>query len=402
MAKEAKTNAMRMLERAKVTYTSHEYPHEEGQAVDGANVARLTGQDPARVFKTLVTQGADRNYYVFVVPVLAELDLKKAAKAAGVKSVAMIHVADINKVTGYIRGGCSPVGMKKQFVTVYDESCLAQQTMLVSGGRIGTQIEMRPGGPHQGHARQDGGHHTGARGMMRLDKYLAERTGMTRSESRKAVTKGRVSIDGAVCRKADTQLDEHTAAVALDGVPLAGAYRKFVYIMLNKPEGVVSASRDKKDTTVVDLVAADFPRRELFPAGRLDKTSTGFVLLTDDGALAHDILSPAHHVEKQYVVTLDTPLTDAMRRGFAAGVTLTDGETMAPAGVEPLTGDGLTVQVTLRQGVYHQIKRMFGVFDAGVNALHRESIGGVALDPALAPGQWRELTAEEVERLRTR
>ena len=225
--------------------------------------------------------------------------------------------------------------------------------------------------------------------MMRLDKYLAERTGMTRSESRKAVTKGRVSIDGAVCRKADTQLDEHTAAVALDSVPLAGAYRKFVYIMLNKPEGVVSASRDKKDTTVVDLVAADFPRRELFPAGRLDKTSTGFVLLTDDGALAHDILSPAHHVEKQYVVTLDTPLTDAMRRGFAAGV-------------KPLTDDGLTVQVTLRQGVYHQIKRMFGVFDAGVNALHRESIGGVALDPALAPGQWRELTAEEVERLRTR
>ena len=109
MAKEAKTNAMRMLERAKVAYTAHEYPHEEGQAVDGAN-----------------------------------LDLKKAAKAAGVKSVAMIHVADINKVTGYIRGGCSPVGMKKQFVTVYDESCLTQETMLVSGGRIGTQIECAP------------------------------------------------------------------------------------------------------------------------------------------------------------------------------------------------------------------------------------------------------------------
>ena len=144
MPKEAKTNAMRMLERAKVAYSAHEYPHEEGQAVDGANVARLTGQDPAKAFKTLVTQGADRNYYVFVVPVLAELDLKKAAKAAGAKSVAMIHVADINKVTGYIRGGCSPVGMKKQFVTVFDESCLAQDTMLVSGGRIGTQIECSP------------------------------------------------------------------------------------------------------------------------------------------------------------------------------------------------------------------------------------------------------------------
>ena len=170
--------------------------------------------------------------------------------------------------------------------------------------------------------------------------------------------------------------------------------------MLNKPEGVVSASRDKRDTTVVDLVAADFPRRELFPAGRLDKTSTGFVLLTDDGALAHDILSPAHHVEKQYVVTLDTALTEEMRRGFAAGVTLADGETMAPAGAEPLTDDGKTVLVTLRQGVYHQIKRMFGVYGAGVNALHRRSIGGVALDAALAPGQWRELTKEEVEKLR--
>lgn len=234
---------------------------------------------------------------------------------------------------------------------------------------------------------------------MRLDKYLAETAQCTRSEAKALLAKGRVTVNGAVCKKGDTQLKE-ADAVAVDGKALA--YRQFVYLMLNKPEGVVSASRDKKDTTVVDLVAADFPRRELFPAGRLDKTSTGFVLLTDDGALAHDILSPAHHVEKQYVVTLDTPLTDAMRRGFAAGVTLTDGETMAPAGVEPLTDDGLTVQVTLRQGVYHQIKRMFGVFDAGVNALHRESIGGVALDPALAPGQWRELTAEEVERLRTR
>ena len=144
MAKEAKTNAMRMLERAKVAYTSHEYPHEEGQAVDGANVARLTGQDPARVFKTLVTQGADRNYYVFVVPVLAELDLKKAAKAAGIKSVAMIHVADINKVTGYIRGGCSPVGMKKQFPTVFHETAPLYGAICVSAGKIGHQVECDP------------------------------------------------------------------------------------------------------------------------------------------------------------------------------------------------------------------------------------------------------------------
>ena len=144
MGKEAKTNAMRMLERAKVNYTSHEYPHEEGQAVDGAHVAQLTGQDPAKVFKTLVTQGADRNYYVFVVPVLAELDLKKAAKSVGVKSVAMIHVADINKVTGYIRGGCSPVGMKKSFPTVFHRTAADLPTIMVSAGRIGRQVQCDP------------------------------------------------------------------------------------------------------------------------------------------------------------------------------------------------------------------------------------------------------------------
>ena len=237
--------------------------------------------------------------------------------------------------------------------------------------------------------------------MMRLDRCLAERTGLTRSESRKAITKGRVAVEGAVCRKADTQVPED-AAILLDGAPLAGTYRKFVYLMLNKPEGVVSASRDKRDTTVVDLVAAAYPRRALFPAGRLDKTSTGFVLLTDDGALAHDLLSPARHVAKEYLVTLDTPLTDAMRRGFAAGVTLADGQRMAPAEAEPAGPDPCVVRVTLRQGVYHQIKRMFGVFGAGVNALHRQAIGGVALDPALAPGQWRELTAEELALLQGR
>ena len=235
--------------------------------------------------------------------------------------------------------------------------------------------------------------------MMRLDKYLAERTGMTRSESRKAVTKGRVMVGGMVCRKADTQLDEHTAEVALDGTPLAGAYQAFVYIMLNKPEGVVSASRDKRDTTVVDLVAADFPRRELFPAGRLDKTSTGFVLLTDDGGFAHDILSPRHHVSKTYTVTIDTPLTQEMCTGFAAGVTLADGTALSPAEVTALSPDGCTVRVVLRQGVYHQIKRMFGVYGAGVNALHREAIGGLALDAQLAPGQWRELSNEEVAKI---
>ena len=231
---------------------------------------------------------------------------------------------------------------------------------------------------------------------MRLDKYLAETAQCTRSEAKVMLSRGRVTVNGAVCKKGDTQLREQDA-VAVDGSPLV--YRKFVYLMLNKPAGVVSAGTDKRDTTVVDLVGNAYPRRELFPAGRLDKTSTGFVLLTDDGGFAHDILAPKHHVSKTYTVTLDTPLTEEMRAGFAAGVTLADGTALSPAEVTALTEDGLTVRVVLRQGVYHQIKRMFGVYDAGVNALHREAIGGLVLDPALQPGQYRALFPQELEAL---
>ena len=172
--------------------------------------------------------------------------------------------------------------------------------------------------------------------------------------------------------------------------------QSFVYIMLNKPARVVSASSDRREVTVVDLVRSAYPRRELFPAGRLDKTSTGFVLLTDDGGFAHDILAPKRHVPKTYRVTLDTPLTREMADGFAAGVTLMDKVRLAPAEVAPLSDDGRTVRVVLRQGVYHQIKRMFGVYGAGVDALHREAIGPVALAETLAPGAWRELTEQEV------
>ena len=144
MGKEAKTNAMRILEREKVAYTAHEYPHEEGVAVDGVTVAASIGEDPACVYKTLVTQGSSKNYFVFVIPVAAELDLKAAARSVGEKSVAMIHVADINKVTGYVRGGCSPVGMKKQFPTVFHETAELFDTICVSAGKIGAQVEVAP------------------------------------------------------------------------------------------------------------------------------------------------------------------------------------------------------------------------------------------------------------------
>ena len=137
---EQKTNVMRVLDQKKIAYTAHSYPHGE-EAVDGVTVAKLTGLDPGQVFKTLVTRGASRKNYVFVIPVAEELDLKKAAKAAGEKSIAMIHVSEINALTGYIRGGCSPIGMKKQFRTVIHETAPSFDTILFSAGKIGYQVE---------------------------------------------------------------------------------------------------------------------------------------------------------------------------------------------------------------------------------------------------------------------
>ena len=140
---ELKTNVMRILEREKIPYVPHYYSHDDG-LIDGVSVATKPGQDPDRVFKTLVTKGASGAYCVFEVPVAAELDLKKAAKAAGEKSVAMIHVAELTAVTGYVRGGCSPVGMKKRYRTVLDETALLFETIMISAGRIGAQVELSP------------------------------------------------------------------------------------------------------------------------------------------------------------------------------------------------------------------------------------------------------------------
>lgn len=134
---------MRLLEQKKVRYTPHEYAH-GNEAVDGVTVARLTGIDEAQVYKTLVARGASKNVYVFVIPVAQELDLKKAAKAVGEKSVAMLHVSDLTAITGYVRGGCSPIGMKKQFKTTYHADILSLDTVFVSAGKIGYQIELAP------------------------------------------------------------------------------------------------------------------------------------------------------------------------------------------------------------------------------------------------------------------
>lgn len=138
-----KTNAMRILDTAKISYNTYTYDHSDG-LIDGISVAGKMGQPVEKVFKTLVTQGHSRNYFVFIIPVAEELDLKAAAKSVGEKSVEMIKVADINKVTGYIRGGCSPIGMKKDYVTVLDSSCEALDSIIISAGKIGHQIEIAP------------------------------------------------------------------------------------------------------------------------------------------------------------------------------------------------------------------------------------------------------------------
>ena len=142
--KDEKTNVMRILEQKNIAYTAHAYPHEEGVAVDGVTVAQSLGQDPECVFKTLVARGASKGVYVFAIPVAESLDLKKAARAVGEKSIEMVPVKEINALTGYVRGGCSPVGMKKDYPTVFHETAEIVDTIMVSAGKIGYQVELSP------------------------------------------------------------------------------------------------------------------------------------------------------------------------------------------------------------------------------------------------------------------
>ncbi|ACD52443.1 Cys-tRNA(Pro) deacylase [Clostridium botulinum] len=143
MAKESKTNAMRILDSSKIEYTTYNYQNKDGK-IDGVAVANKINKNENEVFKTLITQGHSKEFYVYVVPVAQELDMKKAAKAASEKSIEMIHIKDINKITGYIRGGCSPIGMKKTFKTFFHNTALNCETIVFSGGKIGSQIEMNP------------------------------------------------------------------------------------------------------------------------------------------------------------------------------------------------------------------------------------------------------------------
>lgn len=229
--------------------------------------------------------------------------------------------------------------------------------------------------------------------MERLDKLLSQ-AGYGRREARELIRQGRVTVDGKVAVAPEVKCGED-ARVAVDGAAIS---RGFTYIMLHKPAGVVSATRDEREHTVLELLPEALRRKALFPVGRLDKDVTGLLLLTDDGALAHDLLSPRRHVDKVYEVTVAGTLTGSDQAALAAGLELGDGQKCLPARLE-LTQRPEVGYLTLREGKFHQVKRMMACLGKPVVVLRRVSMGTLELDPSLAPGQWRELTREEREGL---
>lgn len=230
--------------------------------------------------------------------------------------------------------------------------------------------------------------------MERLDKWLCTQSAYTRREAGQLIRSGRVTVDGTVCRRPEQKVNEETAVIAVDGKPIG--YQKYIYRMLNKPAGILCVSRDPKAPTVVDLVPEEERRRGLFPAGRLDKDTHGMVLLTDDGAFAHEILSPRHHIPKTYRAVLDKPLDDTAAAAFAAGPTLADGTKCLPAEVRIIEpGENPLVEVVIFEGKFHQIKRMFSAVGCTVIWLKRIAMGGLSLDESLAEGESRLLTVEE-------
>lgn len=227
--------------------------------------------------------------------------------------------------------------------------------------------------------------------MERLDKILANTGRWSRKEVRELVRAGRVSVDGVVARTPGEKHDPG-AWFQVDGQTISG--ERLVYLMLHKPAGLVSATEDPREPTVLSLLPQHLRRVGLFPAGRLDKDTEGLLLLTNDGPLAHRLLSPKRHVDKLYYVQVEGRLDEGDAAAFQQGVTLEDGLVCLPAGLEILE-DGEAGLVTLREGKYHQVKRMLASRGKPVRYLKRLSMGPLTLDPALAPGAWRPLNEEE-------
>ena len=232
---------------------------------------------------------------------------------------------------------------------------------------------------------------------MRLDKYLGEAGVASRSEATKLIRGRHVAVNGTVVRDPAIHIDPEAAVVTLDGESVV--WRRFVYVMLNKPAGYVSATEDRGQT-VMDLLPAQFVRMGLFPCGRLDIDTLGFLLVTNDGQLGHELLSPKHHVDKTYRFRCDPSIDAAKKEKLETGVDIGDCVTRPAALVLYEDGAGASGEITIREGKFHQIKRMFEACGSRITYLERIRFGDVPLDDSLARGEWRYLTPEEESILR--
>lgn len=238
--------------------------------------------------------------------------------------------------------------------------------------------------------------------VMRLDKLLSMLGEGTRAQAKELVRAGRVTVDGRTARDSGMQVNAQTSAVCIGGRQLS--YKRVRHVMLNKPQNTLTAARDKKQKTVMDLLPPMYAAMGCMPAGRLDKDTEGLLIITSDGQLAHRIISPKKDVSKVYFARVSGALDESDIAAFAAGLHIrdADGEFDAkPAGLEIVSAGDVQFEVRVRvsEGKYHQVKRMLASRGAPVVYLKRERIGALSLDPALAPGQWREMTEEEVQLL---
>ena len=232
--------------------------------------------------------------------------------------------------------------------------------------------------------------------MIRLDKYLCEMEAGTRSEVKAFIKKGRVTVNGETAKAPEQKVDETRDTVTLDGHSFS--YQKFFYYMLHKPAGVVTAVRDHHDQTVLDLLV-DAPGKDLSPVGRLDKDTEGLLLITNDGALSHRLLSPVKHVPKTYLVHTKRPVTSQMCEKLEAGVEIGDETPTAPAKTKLLSDTDCGLLLTITEGRFHQVKRMLQAVGNEVVYLKRLSMGALVLDETLSKGSWRALTEEEKAQL---
>lgn len=248
----------------------------------------------------------------------------------------------------------------------------------------------------------------------RLDKILADSGLGTRSSVRDLIKSGKIKVNDVTQKDPGKKVDTDKDRITCGGEDIS--YSEMVYYMLNKPAGVITATEDKNQKTVLDLIT-DKKRRDLFPVGRLDKDTVGLLIITNDGALSHRLLAPGKHVAKKYLVRVDGVITDEIKEAICSGVDIGDDKPTAPAelenvrlvstakpdeaGIPEMDRDGVVyeAEITITEGRYHQIKRMFEAFDLNVIYLKRLSMGNLTLDPKLEEGEWRYLTDEELKRL---